>query len=365
MKKILFLVNHDITIYNYRLELVEELVRNGNEVHISSPYGEKIDELIDIGCKYHYIKIARHGTNPLRELKLIKKYKDLIYKIKPDIVFSYTIKPNIYGGIACRILGTPYVVNITGLGTAIEKSGLIQKTIILLYKFAFKNVQKVFFQNTENMRYFKKCNIAISKHSLLPGSGVNLERNNLEPYPEREKPISFLFVGRLMKDKGYTEYVKAAQIIKDRYANVEFHSIGFCEREYETELMHLNAEKYVTAHGHASNVHDFIKLSHTVVLPSYHEGMANVLLEASACGRPVIASNIAGCRETFDESISGISCVAKSVSSLVDAIEMFIRMPYEEKREMGLAARRKVEKEFDRKIVVDAYMNEVRGLDCE
>ena len=175
MSKILFLVNHDVVIYNFRLELVERLLKDGHRVVVSSPYGERIDDLKKLGCEYREVSISRHGKNPLKELKLIRTYKKLIKEVKPDMVFSYTIKPNIYGAIACKKYRIPCVVNITGLGTAVENKGLTQKITVILYKYAFRKVQKVFFQNAENMRFFVSHKIAIGKQDLLPGSGVNLQ----------------------------------------------------------------------------------------------------------------------------------------------------------------------------------------------
>lgn len=201
-EKILFLVNHDVVIYNFRLELVERLLKEGYEVHISSPYGERIDELVDLGCIYHEIEVERHGMNPLSELKLLSNYRSLLNEVKPDYIFGYTIKPNIYGAIAAKEKKIPFIANITGLGTAVENPGPVQKMMILLYKFAFTDVQKVFFQNTENRQFFIDHKIAIDKHGLLPGSGVNLKRFSTKDYPN-DDVIRFAFISRIMKEKGY------------------------------------------------------------------------------------------------------------------------------------------------------------------
>lgn len=171
MSKVLFLVNHDVVIYNFRLELVERLLDDGYKVVISSPYGERIEDLKALGCEYYGIDIERHGINLFQEIKLLSTYKKLVRKVKPDIVFSYTIKPNIYGAIACKKKRIPFVANITGLGMAVENKGLVQKISVLLYRIAFTKVQKVFFQNRENMQFFIEHKIAMGKHGLLPGSG--------------------------------------------------------------------------------------------------------------------------------------------------------------------------------------------------
>ena len=183
MKKVLFLVNHDVVIYNFRLELVERLLSDGYEVHISSPYGERIEDLKRLGAIFHETNMDRHGMNPINELKLLQNYKKLLKKIKPDIVLGYTIKPNIYGAMAAESVNIPFVANITGLGTAVENPGLSQKISIILYKIAFRKVQKVFFQNTENQQFFIDHKIALGKHGLLPGSGVNLRRFTVKEFP--------------------------------------------------------------------------------------------------------------------------------------------------------------------------------------
>ena len=186
MSKVLFLVNHDVVIYNFRLELVERLIADGHEVIISSPYGERIEDLKALGCEYREIELSRHGMNPLKELKLISTYKKLLREARPDIVFSYTIKPNIYGAIACRAVKVPCVANITGLGTAVENGGIAQKIIVMLYKYALARAQKIFFQNEENRKLFETHKIALGRHDYIPGSGVNLEKFAPLPYEENE-----------------------------------------------------------------------------------------------------------------------------------------------------------------------------------
>lgn len=366
MSKVLFLVNHEVVIYNFRLELVERLLHDGHSVIISSPYGDKIEDLKKIGCEYVPLEFDRHGINPIKELQLLSSYKKLLKEVKPDIVFTYTIKPNIYGGLACIKTHTPYVVNITGLGTAVENGGILQKITLALYRLGLRKAQKVFFQNSENRDFMLSRGVIKGAYDLLPGSGVNLGRHCFEEYPQKEgKKLLFLFVGRLMKDKGIGEFICAAKRIKEKNENVIFEAVGFCEPEYEKELNRMSAKSYVSFAGQQRNVHEYMKRAHAVVLPSYHEGMANVLLEAAACGRPVLASDIPGCRETFDEGVSGFGFKPRDVDSLCETIEKFIALPYEKKAEMGRAGRVKMEKEFDRQIVVNKYMELIRKIEGE
>lgn len=360
-KRILFLVNHDVVIYNFRLEVVEKFLNIGHEVHISSPYGERIDDLIALGAKYHEIVIDRHGMNPIAEISLLRDYQKLMKKVKPDIVLGFTIKPNIYGAIAARKAEIPFVANITGLGTAVENGGWKQKLFVKMYKFAFKDIQRVFFQNTENQKFFIDNKIAIGKHKLIPGSGVNLDRFPLRNYPkENNNVIRFAFISRIMKEKGIDFYLAAAKSIKKKYPNAEFHICGFCEAEYQGKLDEYNNNGTVIYHGMIRDVAEFLDDVHCVVHPTYYpEGISNVLLEACASGRPIITTDRSGCREVVDNNVNGFMIPQKNEKKLIEAIERFIKLSYDERKSMGIAARNKVEKEFDRKIVVNAYISEI------
>ena len=360
--KVLIIANNDVGIYKFRLELLLQLLRE-HTVYLSLPDGHLIPELTGMGCKIETYNFARHGMNPIKDLQQIFYYKKLIKLIDPDVVLTYTIKPNIYGGIACASLHVPYLANITGLGTAIENPGTLQSVTLRLYRYGLRKAQRVFFQNSANRDFMLENGIVKGPHTLLPGSGVNLEQNCYEEYPAEDGTLTLLFIGRLTKDKGVEEYVNAAKRLREKHPNVRFVAIGRCEDDYKDELATLDADKYVELLGQQSDVHGFIKNAHAVILPSYHEGMANVLLEGAASGRPVLASNVPGCRETFDEGVSGIGFAPKNVDSLCDAIERFIALPYDAKAEMGRAGRKKVEKEFDRRLVVEKYMEEIQKID--
>lgn len=360
-KKVLFLVNHDVVIYNFRLEIVERLIADGYEVFISSPYGERIDDLKRLGCHYCEIEVERHGMNPIHEIELLQSYKRLMAAVKPDIVLGFTIKPNIYGAMVAAKRNIPFVANVTGLGMAVENPGMTQKAMIALYKFAFRKIQRVFFQNTENRQFFIDNNIAISKHKLLPGSGVNLDRFNVKEYPENSV-IRFAFISRIMKEKGIDQYLDVAKAIKQKYSNTEFHICGFCEAEYEGKLEEYNNNGTVIYHGMIRDVAEFLSDIHCVIHPTYYpEGLSNVLLEASASGRPIITTDRSGCREVIDDGVNGYMIPQKDSKALISAVDKFMQLSYEEKKIMGIAGRHKVEKQFDRQIVVEAYMKEITG----
>lgn len=360
---VLILVNHEIVIYNFRKELVERLLSEGYRVVISSPSGEKINELIEMGCEHDEVEINRHGMNPMQEIKLLNYYSKLLKKIKPDIVFSYTIKPNIYGGLAAKRNHIPYVANITGLGTAVENRGPLQKISVELYKKAFTNIQTIFFQNKENRQFFINHNIATNKHKLLPGSGVNLDYFNILSYPSTEKTIDFVFVSRIMKEKGIEQYLQAAEYIRNKYPNTRFHVCGFCEEEYQEILMNYQKRGIITYHGMVKDIRQILKITHCTIHPTYYpEGLSNVLLESAASGRPIISTNRSGCREVINNGENGYLVKEKDSRDLIDKIETFLQLTPYEMAKMGRAGRKKVEKEFNRQIVVESYMKELSNI---
>lgn len=356
MKKVLFLVNHDIVVYNFRLELVERLQQKNYKVLISSPYGKRIEYLKRCGAKYIETIIDRRGMNPIKDIGLLLFYLRLLKKEKPDMVLTYTIKPNIYGGLAAELSKTPYMANITGLGSAVEGKGILQKLVIFLYRLAFMKAKCVFFQNQDNLSFFKKNKITVCRQKLLPGSGVNLEHFSLLPYPCSEY-LHFAFIGRIMREKGIEEYLEAACSIRERYKNVSFHICGFCEEQYEDILKQYEENKLIQYHGMVDDIRNILRMIHCVVLPSHHEGMSNVLLEAAACGRPIITTNRSGCREVVNNEKSGYLVEPGNSRELIEKIEKFIH--YSQKEKMGKEGRKLVEKQFDRRIVVDAYEKEM------
>lgn len=363
--KVLVLANFGMGLYNFRREILEELINKGYEVIVSFPEDEYVPKLKKIGCKFVETQVDRRGTNPVKDLKLLLNYVKIIKQIKPNIVLTFTIKPNIYGGIACNLLKTPYITNITGLGTSIENKGILQKITLFLYKLGLKKASCVFFQNQSNKEFFLTNDLVSGKIRIIPGSGVNLAQHTFEGYPANDNKLKFLFIGRIMKAKGIEELLEAAKIIKKKHPYTQFNLIGGMEENYLKKLRELENQNVIKYYGQQKDVHSFIKESHAIVLPSYHEGLSNVLLESASTGRPVLASRVPGCSETFDEDITGIGFEVKNVKSLVGAIEKFISLPYKSKVEMGKAGRAKVEKEFDRRIVIDSYLDEISKIDCK
>lgn len=362
-KTILILVNHEIVIYNFRKELVERLLEDGHKVIISSPKGEKIRTLVEIGSLHDEVKLNRHGINPIEELNLYKYYKKLMRKYRPDVVFGYTIKPNIHGAMAAKKYNIPFIANITGLGSAVEKRSILQKITILMYKKAFSEINTIFFQNKENQQFFVDNNIAIDKHELIPGSGVNLDYFELEQYPSTNEKIEFVFISRIMKEKGIDQYLEAANYITKKYPKTRFHVCGFCEEEYEEILEDYQSKGIIKYHGMITDIREILKKSHCTVHPTYYpEGLSNVLLESAACGRPIISTNRSGTREVINNGINGFLIDEKDTEDLIEKIEKFINLTFDEKRNMGIYGRKKVESEFDRQIVVNAYLKKLKNI---
>lgn len=361
---ILILANSAGGLYNFRKELLEKLIEEKYRVVISLPVNQhidKVDEIKKIGCVVDEVIIDRHGKNPLEDLKLIRYYYKLIKRENPAAILSYTIKPNIYGGVVSRITNTPFIPNVTGLGTAIENPGLLQKSLLKLYKIAFGKAQTVFFQNEKNMEVFAENKIAINKHKLLPGSGVNINQYHYLNYPGSNDIINFIFVSRIMKDKGIDEFLEAANYITNKYNNTVFHIYGALEDDYREILDLYQSKNIIKYHGVTHNIQEVLGKSHCTIHPSYHEGMSNVLLESAASGRPVIASDIPGCREIFDEGISGFGFIPKSTQSLIEGIEKFCNLSNEEQKNMGVSGREKVKLQFNRELVIEQYLKEIKN----
>lgn len=351
--KILVIANIDIGLYKFRKELLQKLIDDGNEVYISLPNGDLVQPLVDMGCKFIDTDVDRRGINPVTDLKLFFNYWKIIGKIKPDLIITYTIKPNIYAGIVSAIKHKKCAINITGLGTAFQKQGVFLKLIVMLYKFACKKAHTVIFENCDNMQTFLDYGIVKEEQCLLnAGAGINLEEYPFEEYPPEDK-TRFLFVGRIMQEKGIDELFEAAKRIKSDYNDVEFDIVGMYEDNYEATVNKLVDDGIINFYGYQEDVKPFIKQASCFVLPSWHEGMANTNLESASTGRPVITSNIHGCLEAVVEDKTGYLAEPKNADSLYECLRRFIDLPYDEKVEMGKQSRIHMENVFDKNLVVE------------
>lgn len=358
--RVLVLANFDVGLYNFRKDLLKDLIEKKNEVYISLPYGEKVELLTELGCKYINTNVDRRSINPLTDVKLIKDYFKLINKIKPDKVITYTIKPNIYAGCVCRMKNIPMYANITGLGTAFQGNGILTKFVTSLYKYAFKKVKTVFFENKENRDIFiGKGIISAEKSYCLNGAGVNLEEYKFTEYPTDDSTIHFLFIGRIMREKGINELLDCATRMHEENINAVIDIIGSFEEDYKEKFAEMEETGIIKYYGYQSNVKPFIERSHCFVLPSYHEGMANTLLECGAMGRPLITSNIHGCLEAVQDGVTGFLCEVKNSDDLYAKMRKFIYLAYDEKCKMGQLSHTYISNKFDKKKVVEETVREI------
>ena len=361
MKKVLILANSASGLYDFRNELLLKLIES-YEVHVSLPDAEKVPQLAREGCQVHRTPIDRRGVNPIKDMGVFLAYWQLIRSIKPDVVLTYTIKPNIYGNLCCRLKRIPYIANITGLGSVFENGGMVQKIVVLLYKLSLKKASCIFFQNKKNQEIFEQHGIYGRKARLVPGSGVNLDRHAFEEYSSKEEKMIFLYVGRVMKEKGIEELLYAAKVLCEENPQVIFRLVGNYEEDYKDIVEQYEKEGILELIGYQKEIHPYYQEAAAVLMPSYHEGMSNVILEASATGRPVLASNIPGCQEGFEDGITGFGFPPRDKEALLEALRKFVKLSEDERAQMGKNARAKMEREFDRKQVVNAYVEEIKGI---
>ena len=347
-----------------REELVDGLLSSGYGISILGPFDGNEKFFVEKGCDCHHLEVQRRGTSILADMKVFNTYHRLMKQIRPDVVMTFSIKANIYGALAARVLRIPRVVSISGLGSGLHGGGALARLLLFMYRISLKGASCIFFQNTHNLQFMRGHNLFPPRQHvrLISGSGVNLSKFQPVAYPADDLETRFLFIGRLMKEKGLDELLSAFQTLSRTHEGVRLDLLGLAEEDYTDKLRQAGGGGKAAYHGEQHDVRPYIARSHCVVLPSYHEGMANVLLEAAASGRPVIATRIPGCRETFDEGISGLGCEPRSAGDLARAMEEFVRLPHTKKQQMGLAGRAKMEREFDRRKVIDAYLEEIDKL---
>lgn len=349
---ILVISNHSGGLYDFRKDLIHAL-RSHGEVVAVVPKNDKWQELCSIVDKAIELPLDRRGMNPIHDFSLFCKYRRMLREVKPKFVITYTIKPNVYGGIACRMVGIPYAANITGLGSAIENGGLLRKFILMLYKLSLKGAKVVFFENAANRDALVNAGVAPhGRDVVLNGAGVNLNDYPYQEYPN-DGTVRFLFVGRIMKEKGVDEFFVAAERMKKKYGKrVEFRMAGMFEEAYKQKIDELVNDGIIEYLGYQADMKSLYGTASCVVLPSYHEGMSNVLLEAAATGRPLITSDIPGCREAVEDGVSGYICPAKDADALYDAMQRFVELPENWRAEMGRRGRERMKKRFSKDAVV-------------
>lgn len=352
-------------LWNFRRSLIKALIADGCRITILAPPDGSVDNLIRIGCAFIPLKMDVRGLNPLQDLRLFYRYAKILRNEKPDVVLSFTIKNNIFGAMAANEIGTPFIPTVTGLGTAFLSGALLQSIAEFLYRRAFDRLPVVFFQNEDDRRLFADHSlVANDRATVLPGSGVDLSWFMPANMPGSDEQPVFLMVSRLLRDKGVMEFVEAARQIRVRHPEARFQLLGAAQAQNRSAIDEATVRGWVEEGtieylGTASDVRPYIASSQCVVLPSYREGAPRTLIEAAAMARPLIATDVPGCRNVIESGVSGLFCEAGSARSLADGMARFLAMPYEDRKAMGRAGRKKMEREFDETIVVDAYRDAI------
>ena len=354
--------NTSWNILNFRLPVVEALLAHDVKVTVVAPEDEYTARLTEMGLGFVPLDMNRGGTNPLAELASFLRFVRILRALRPDVVLPFTIKNNLYALYAGRLLGIRAFPNISGLGIAFTKNTWLSLAARRLYRFGAPAAPAMFFQNQNDAAYFLRAGIIDkTKARILPGSGVDLARFTQTPLPEG--PVTFLMIARLMHDKGTAEFANAARRIRNTDPDVRFDLIGALEKANDkavsqADIAAWEKEGLITWHGHVDDVRPFIRRAHCIVLPSYYpEGTPRSLLEGAASGRPVITTDMPGCRNVVEEGRTGYLVAPRSAEALAAAMDRFLRLPAQEREAMGAAGRHKIEREYDQAIVQKAYLD--------
>ena len=362
--KILISSNSAWNLANFRKPIIEALVAAGYDVVAAATADGKEHALVAMGATFRPLQMSGAGTSPTEDMQLLLDYLRLLRAERPAMFLGFTAKPNIYGSLAARLTGIPVMATISGLGSAFLKGGLLGRTLMGLYQVALGRARAVMFQNpTDRDLFIARKIVRPGQARLVAGSGIDLIR--FAPAPEMEDgQFCFLLIARLLLDKGIAEFVEAARSIRARHPGTRFQLLGGDGGDNpsavpQAALERWSAESIVELLGESTDVRPYIAAAHCIVLPSYREGLPRSLLEGAAMARPLIASDVPGCRDVIDDGVTGLLCEVRSAASLADAMEQMIAMTPGERKAMGGAGRRKVESEFDQRLVVAAYLAEI------
>lgn len=347
----------------FRYNLLKHLAEEGHELYIAAPYDEFVQELESLGCICIDIKLSRKGVNPIEDMKLTYNLYKIYKSIKPDIVFNYSIKPIIYGSLAAKLANIPSIAVNIGLGYTFINTNIVTKISHLLYKFSLQFPKQVWFINDDDRNEFVNRNFVDYERTLvLPSEGIDLEYFSPKEEVQATGMITFLLIARILWDKGIGEYYEAAKIIKQKYNNVEFQLLGNIDLENPKGISQDIIEKWhyegiINYLGYARDVRGYIANSSCVVLPSYREGKGMTLIEAGSMGKPLIATNVEGCKDIVRDGYNGFLCDVKSAKKLADIFEKFIQLEDSQRNLMGLNARNFVFENFDVNKVIKIYIN--------
>lgn len=364
--RILIVANDSSGLQNFRGMLIEQIIKRGHKVSAILPKSddqfqiEAENQLKKIGCRIYHVAMERRSMNPMKDLKLIMSYRVCLKRLNPDLVLTYTIKPNIYMGFLCAVKKISYAANITGLGSAFQRGGLFSEGISLLYRIALNKAKVVFFENQENLQHMVKKGIVKEKKAcLLNGAGVDTEKFSYMEYPKNDKEVEFLFIGRVMREKGIEELLPAMKKLINEGEKCKLSILGILEEDYLEKIRMYEKEEWLNYYGLQKDIRPYIKKSHCFVLPSWHEGMANTNLENASSGRPIITSNIHGCLEAVQEGNTGFLVNKRDVDDLYHTMKKFIELSYDEKKNMGVEGRKYMKKKFEKIDVVNKTLDQL------
>jgi glycosyltransferase involved in cell wall biosynthesis len=367
-KKILISLNTAWNLLNFRAGLIGALISSGYEVVAVAPKDEYVSRLELLGCRFVDLEMDNQGTHPVGDFLLLLRYWRLLKSEKPDICLFYTIKPNVYGSLASTICGIPFINNVSGLGAVFIQGGWLRRFVSALYRLAFRNSNRVFFQNRDDLELFLE-NRLVKKEltDVLPGSGVNLQRFTPDDDTVRKSlsaPFRFLLIARMLKDKGVVEFVNASQLLKESGLKSEFCLLGFLDVQNPAaisseKMKEWTDQGFVKYLGVSDDVREHISSADCIVLPSYREGTPRTLLEASAMGKPIITANVVGCKEVVEHGFNGFLCEVKNAQDLSLKMQEMLLLSKDQRRLMGENGRFKMEKEFDEKFVIQKYLRAI------
>ncbi|MFC0397853.1 glycosyltransferase family 4 protein [Paraburkholderia rhizosphaerae] len=369
--RVILVCNTSFAIYTYRQGLIRTLVERGVQVTVIAPRDRTTDLLAQMGCRHIELAVASKGTNPLADLRTMWQLFRLYRSLRPHIVFHYTIKPNIYGSVAARLAGVASVAVTTGLGYVFIQKSRAAEVAKRLYRFAFRFPREIWFLNRDDEAAFidQKLLVYPERARLLHGEGVDLVQFAPAPLPERSSRAAFVFVliGRLLWDKGIGEYVEAARQLRKRYPSARFQLLGPLGVDNPSALSRADVDAWqqegiVEYLGEAHDVRPIIAAADCVVLPSYREGVPRTLMEAAAMSRPIVATDVPGCREVVEHNVNGLLCEVRSVESLAAQLARMLDMSDAQRRAMGERGRQKVASEFDERLVIERYKDLLKNL---
>ncbi len=357
---IVYTVNAAWNILNFRRPLVAAMLADGHKITILAPPDGTVGQLEALGCRFVPLEMDVKGLSPLADLALTRRLRYHFRTLTPDAVFSFTIKNNIFGALASRGLDFPFIPNVTGLGTAFLSSGLLRRMAEVLYRGAFRSLPVVFFQNGDDRELFLSRGL-VEEHQarLLPGSGIDPEHFSPEPLPESDK-VRFLMIARLLRDKGVVEYAEAARQVREAHPKAIFQLLGPLGAENRSAIPPEMLESWqqsgaIEYLGESEDVRREIAAADCVVLPSYREGAPRTLIEAASMERPLIATDVPGCRAVIEENRTGFLCAPRDVESLSAACRRMLSLTPADRNKLGRAGRGKMVREYDQAIVIESY----------